>query len=888
MLAWLISLISVFPQITRAEEDAKFTPRIAVLSSLSDVGSSGPIRWWLAGFDAALQAELLENWDVVMLSRAGLSNIIFEQKLAIARGESDLPPQVPAADYLVFSILDSRSGELRMHVMKVGEEMELTPARVVHYGDFQKLGGPFAKQIAAELAKELKLKLLPKEKKPSAAPRDQDSPALKIALLNPLAARSVKEQGSQLGPLLRANLEIALATAPFPFELVERERVTTLMDELALGESGATDANGAAKFGRMVGADLILMPYVHPAPGDAVHVTVLAIDSTNGRIMAGRSWTSDALAPPPAAFFTALSNDAVTRRQATTRVWPGEAAMRHAEARFLGGLPDASLGLRASRAVRAELALGWASSALALSHDEVKLTRSLVGKLIYAALPYETSLEIKYHAELEDTKSYIDLKESGILAEIQQQARRIFAMPLAELLADADSNTTDLGRMVFFECSTGHPQAAVELVEKNTRAFDDLIRYTTLRGYYAKALVDLGRYQDCMDLLSRFASKHLDSRFYFTALDAMRALGDTRREFEYFRRTASARMKTFRLTDVARFLELSAKHGKPNSELLAYSYYTDSWTRDSPLIRGPLVSLRIAAGQKERAISDGQCAYLSYRIEKDEAGMKRMSAILKELDAEPLDSLPQPADFIRLAPGTRLDLIHDQGIPKKRAETLAQLIADLWDCEVHVIPFTLDITRVAGYRQISRSVDGRGLANALMTTTRSGDNLFQSIFLTSEKLHSGEEGKWADIFGSAAAFSAAQLTSSYYFDRQSNRGQRTVEDDLAIACSLPLPWVHLRDVAKNGGKGVEWFAPMPPDMFATSRNLTLDHRLPGVSPDTGRRLAEVPPEKWGRLAAEARSKALAYLESKPPQNAEYFLSIAQDIAKSPVTIIKPK
>lgn len=886
------ALIPLFAQISQAKEDSKITPRIAVLSSLSDVGASGPIRWWLAGFDAALQAELLENWDVVMLSRAGLSNIVFEQKLAIARGESDLPPQVPAADHLVFSILDSNRGELRMHVMKVGDEMKLTPARTFRYGDYRKLGGPFAKQVAGELAKQLRLEKLAKDgKPPEATQKDEGSPALKIALLNPLAARSVKEQGSQLAPLLRANLELALANAPFPYELVERERVSTLMDELALGESGAADANGAAKFGRMVGADLILMPYVHPAQGEAVHVTVLAIESTNGRIIAGRSWTADALAAPPEAFFTALSNEAVTRRQAAIRVWPGEESMRHAEARFLGGLPGASLGLRASRAVRAELALGWASSALALSHDDLELMRSLVGKLIYPAIPYQTALEIKYHAALDVTRIHNHLIESGVMAELQRQARHIFTMPLAELLADrellADGNTIDLGRMVQLEYCTGNPQAAVDLVEKNSRPFDELIRYTFVRKHYIRALVDLGRYEECQNILSRFSRTHLDSDFYFVGLDVLRALGDTENELNYFKDTARARMKTHRLTDLARFFELSLKHGNERWALLAYSFYTDSWLRDSELIREPLVRLRIAVGQKERAISDAQCAHLSYQLEKDEGGMNRIAAILTELGAKPLEALPPPADFIRLAPGTHLDLLHDQGIPKKRAETLALRIANLWGCEVHVIPFKLDATRVKSYRQISRSLHGRELANALMTVARPDGNAFQTIFLTSAKLHDGKEGKWADIFSAPAAWSAADLVSSYYFDRQSKPGDRSLEEDLVIACSLPLAWTQMSEAAKKGGEGVEWFTPMPPDMFAISRNLTLRHRMPGISPDTGRRLGEVSPEKWASLAAEARSKSLEYIKSKPQPDAEYFLSITQDIAKAPVTIVKP-
>ena len=866
----------------RAEDvakGAKPAPRIAVLPSLSESGSHGSARWWLAGFDAALQAELLKNWNVVMLSRAGLSNVVFEQKLALANGKSDLPPQVPAADHLVFSILDTQRRELRMHVMQVSDDMKLTPARIFQYNDFQDLGGSFAKSVAAELGKQLRLDPAEKsEAKPPAA----DTP-LKVALLNPIAARSVKASISQIAPVLRANLEIALAEAPFPVELVERERVDALMEELALGESGAAEANGAARFGTLAGADLILMPYIHPASGENIHVTVLAIESGHGRIVAGRSWTGGALEAPPETFLAALSTEAITRRAAAVPESPGGAAMRNAEAVFLTGLRNASMGLRLPAVVEAELCLTWADAALALSHDNRETMRDAAVGLLFYSIPFYNQLALKYHAPRERVADHIEDVESGIIGELRLQARRIFTMPLMDLTTDG--NTTDLARVMTLHLRTGDPQAALSFAENQARPLDELLTFFYFRACYAETLIELGRFRDCAALLHNVPYKDLRYGAFSLRLDAYRAVGDKRREFESLWFNAKD-MDDFRETDMARFFEIGPDFVTPDRVLTVYGRFAGAWRRDTPLIREPLVRLRIKAGQTEHAISDAQCAYLSYRLEDDKDGMQRMADILKDLKSALIEALPRAAEFIRLLPNTRFDLIHDRGVPAQRAAATARLLATQWGCEVHVIPLDLDITRLSTYRQLARSVDGSELADCLSYAARKDDPLLQTIVLTSAKLHTGTAGEGgADIFGQATHFGATEVISTYYFERQSRGNRRLVEEDLVIASSPEVVSMKLRNLA-NEKK--ERFVPMPPDMMATSIRLGLSHRLPGVSPDTGRLMAEVEPEEWKRAAIDARNKLSERLAGDPPPNAAEFRALAAKVSATPVTIIQPE
>src|SRR5678815_3524109 len=64
--------------------------RVAMLPSFSDFEFRSSMRKSLASFDARLQAELLAGWDSEVLSRAGLSAVVFEQKLRAAE-KADAP-----------------------------------------------------------------------------------------------------------------------------------------------------------------------------------------------------------------------------------------------------------------------------------------------------------------------------------------------------------------------------------------------------------------------------------------------------------------------------------------------------------------------------------------------------------------------------------------------------------------------------------------------------------------------------------------------------------------------------------------------------------------------------------------------------------------------------
>jgi len=96
----------IFALVLLAVSHGRAATRIAFLPSFSDFEKQSPMRAALPAFDARLQAELLTGWDSEVLSRAGLSAVVFEQKLRAAKSASASALRVLPAGFLVISVLD--------------------------------------------------------------------------------------------------------------------------------------------------------------------------------------------------------------------------------------------------------------------------------------------------------------------------------------------------------------------------------------------------------------------------------------------------------------------------------------------------------------------------------------------------------------------------------------------------------------------------------------------------------------------------------------------------------------------------------------------------------------------------------------------------------------
>lgn len=858
-------------------------PRIAVLPSFSDMEYQDDSRRWLSGFDAALQAELLSGWDTEILSRSGLSAVVFEQKLSAAKNAATAAPLVLPAETLVLSVLDVQRNELRLHATRVEAGMKPTAPKVFRYRDLQHLANGLPREAAEYLAQVAKLE----RREIAAQAKDADVPRTwSCALLDPVSSHRGDEAIGRLAPLFRAALEQALASGERAVTLVEREKITTLLDESTLAASGSLQTNAASNLGRLAGADLILTPFVHPVSADELRSTLFAIDVRSGRILAARSWTGKPLDEPPAGSFNSLLGEAFHAIASTANQTPDAPAQRHAEADFLTGLSESFLGLRQNRATDAELALTFSDAALALAHDDPPQMRKTVAKLLFQAIPGPSyPLEMELYPNSERIIALKELIESGRLAMLHEQGRRIFELPVIELLKDG--NDWDLRRLASYHLRRGEPEKAYARLTAEGRNHGSLAANQTLYERTAESLLAMGRYQECADFI------HQRGRFnsYTTTLmlDALHASGQHEREFNILWINRGNTLGRAGVDLMARFLNLATRHGDPAASLVAFSSFGNAWMKNDKLLRVPLVRLRIAAGQKDKAISDARCGWLASRNDNSPAIMKELSAILGELGAKPIDQLPAPAEFVRFPQGARIDLFHDQTIDTAFAASVAQKLADCWGCEVHVIAIPFDPSRLSIYDPLTQSIEGPDLVRGFLQLTQRPGPLLQTMVLTNHKLHSTQRNYTGNIYSSSSKKRSALVVSTYYFKHYKDQDPRPLEHITAIAAA-PLPGIErkLRMDADEQDPDDEPFQALPPDFMASNGQLHVAAVELGVSASTGALLRKPQPADWLEAAENFRLQDRELERDEPLEDTPYFSKLAAGISDVKPVIIQPK
>lgn len=126
--------------------------------------------------------------------------------------------------------------------------------------------------------------------------------------LVPFASVGDQAQQRSLGLVVSDALLTALAR-DHRLPMVERAALGKILDEQALGQSGALDDGQAAVVGKLAGARALVVGSVAGA-GDAFLVTVRALDIESGAVIDGSAATAEL----PQAELVALSADAVVLR----------------------------------------------------------------------------------------------------------------------------------------------------------------------------------------------------------------------------------------------------------------------------------------------------------------------------------------------------------------------------------------------------------------------------------------------------------------------------------------------------------------------------------------------------------------------------------------------
>lgn len=836
------------------------------------------MRTTLPAFDARVQAELLNGWDSELLSRAGLSAVVFEQKLRAA-GDASVPTlRVLPANFLVLSVLDQSKKQMRVSVNRVGMGMTLSNPKIFQAKSAKQFADDLPREVAEYVANAANLK--PRSKAPKISPTE--AKPLTCSLLEPISTGGAQADLSKISPLIRAVLEDVLANDATRATLVERTEAATLLEEKTLNATNGLDANAATNLGRLAKADLILIPFIHFKDSTKISTDLFAVDVATGRMLASRSWAGGLLdAPPAGAVKELLQVGLQAAGESTLRPIADDPAQRHAEATFMISLKEGWAGLRQRVATEAELSMRLGDASLALASDNPALMGKASAAFYQTATPGPLyPLQMEYDPDDSQLRQIRDLKKSGQLDLIYQQARRVFELPMTELAkTNGDSEIQALAQLWI---RLGDPKKGWAILNRNGDAAKQVIEKPSHYQAIIIALMNLGRYQECVDLLERRG--RWNSLCTTMILDAYHALGNKKREFELMCVNPKSSCKNERST--VRFLELGTDQGKAGPVIGLVIATGNGWVTSSPSVRTAMIRARVAAGQKDQAISDAQCALISATKAKDQTAHKEMTELLKAMGATPLTALPAAHDFLSIPSGYWIDLIHDQTVDPKYINEVATYVARFWGCAVHIRAIKIDVSSFASYRKLSQSLDASSFADTIARANLPTGNSLSTILLTQTKLISKMKNYQGDVYSlSRGSF---LLLSDHYFRKFKTADPRPLAQITAIAVAkLGSVSRTLRNHSKEQRLWEEVFSPPPPDLFTTNGNLNLAAIDLGVSTATGAMLKKISISELVSSIPELNRNALKNLPPPTAADQALILDINQQLSQVQPTIVTP-
>jgi hypothetical protein len=836
------------------------------------------MRAALPAFDARLQAELLNRWETEVLSRSGLSAVVFEQKLRAAENASAPTLRVLPSDFLVLSVLDQLQKELRVFVNPVGTGMALGSPKVFPI----KNPGEVANLLPGEVARHVAGVAGLVRRSPTIQKKNQEGKPLVCSLLEPVGAGGAQRDLSTISPLIRAVLEDVVGSDDTGATLVERTEMAKLIDEKTLAATNGLNTNVATDLGRIVKADLLLIPFIHFGNSGKISTDLFAVDVATGRMLACRSWSGALLDAPPSGIVKELLQEGLRLAgEFIARPVADDPALRHSEAGFIISLNESWDGLRQRVATEAELSIRLADASLALANDNPAIMRNAAVTFYREATPGALyPLQNEYDPTNRRLLEIRELKKSGQLGLIYNQARRVFELPMTELAKDNDEK--DLRYLGELWTRLGDAQKGWDILTRGGQPVDELVAKSPFYQSMMVTLMNLGRYQECIDLLDRRG--RWNSLCTSIMLDACRALNDTKREFSLMWRNPSSACKTDRMA--ARFLNLGREQGQADAVMGRVIATANSWVMSSLSVRMAMIQARISAGQKELAIADAQCTFIAATKEKDNATQKEIIGILAELGTKPIASLPAAHEFLTLPADCRIDLIHDQTVDPKYVSEVADHVARFWGCAVHIRAIRLDASQSSSYRKLSQSLEGNVFADTVARVAMPAGPKLGTVFLTQTKLVSKKQNYEGDIY--SVPIGSLLVLSDHYFRKFKASDPRPLPLITAIAAAnLGSVWKMLRLQSREERALELVFCPPPPDLFTSNGNLHLAAINLGVSPYTGALLRKISTSELLKSIPEIDNAYRQKAPSPIPADEAIILDLDKQISQASPIIITP-
>jgi hypothetical protein len=857
--------------------------RVAVLPSFSDHERIDEMRAPLATFDSRLMAELLTGWDVEVLTRGGLSAIVFEQKLRATTDAKALLSRVLPADVLVVSVYESQQKEMRIYTNILGNSPKIDAPKVFKVRDPKEMSEGLPSAVAKHLATLLRL---PAYQSPEQKSGPEGAKKIVCALLEPMNAGGLQLKGSENPQLMRAALEQQLVSdKQHGIELVDRAHTEAILHEATLvGTTACWNANAAAQLGRLLKSDIMLVPYVSFRDEKSMHTDLFAVDSLSGRALACAAWTGPPLDGPPEKtmqrFLRATRAAALAQ---TVEELTDDPQKRHAEAQFMIALKAEMKGLLEQRATELQRNTRLADAAFSLGGEDLSILRKVAEEYLGGAVPrllHDKTEEFEPNDY--SVKVYRQMREAGQIEPLIAEARRVFELPLLELARFG--TVDDKWSYAWLLLNTGRAEQALTLLTAGSPSLLQLGPNAVHYEQIAQALFALHRYKECLNVIN--TKKTFSRKATYFLLDSYRAIGDEKRELSAL--MANTKLIGTSPDRIARLINLCVKTGRP-AEAVNYCLNTKTVSfLNEPPVRLPLIKALDAAGLKDLAISSAQCELMMTLRERDKQRELEVRAVLQDLGAEPLKGLRPASDYVTWPSDSFFQLWHDETIDHKLALEVAEKTAAFWGCPVKVSALKLEATKLSFYHPVAKSWKGQNFADFLLRANKKSSEAVTTLFLTDRKLYWDNNG----YRGIMCCYNSGnvQIITNQFLDHDHGHDKRPIAlKDTIVACRSWCIRKRLQETSRKSNDERSWFIPFKPDTLAWCGAEDIIGLDLGVSPQTGALLRSITGAGFAsfskNFAEETRSKLIASSSAFP--DAALAADLAAQLAANPPIVVKP-
>ena len=822
------------------------TKYVAVIPPLIESAWSADERQTAADFQNALQAELYKGYDLQIVSRSQLSTIAFENKARLLKNPELRKFNVIPCQNIVLSVY--RAKEKSVSIFAIENKKNTKPGKAIEIsvkGRKDVLSS--AKKAADLLAK--RLKISPRKAKVITAIGKKGK--LVAVAINSSTKDSLTSEFAPQMEYLADQLTICLQEAADQgndLQLIDRKHLADVMAELKISEADITTELSPVD---IQGADLILQPVVF-SDGSKLHNVISAIDPQTSVILNMADVDPDALDVKAVQKFIA---DSISYKSKNTISDEGSLRLRDLESQFYANQLANLLGLRMSEEGKRALKFELAQASVGLCADDLVRTQKALGRVISkvsgSSLPESYKEEYKRHLFLavEELENVFNLQSTFVQSK--------------------------------FWATLGDEAKSLECVTRDEAAGYRAKLYES----EARALYNLKRYQECVDLV--LARKRFSTYTMFLVTDSYKNLGQFEKEQELLYRNIKSAGKS--ISRLFRVLTLTRKYKGPEKAIYFWAHFAHKWARLHPKVLMELAECYIDTGEKEFAADIYQS--ILWRAKTDNKQLNEAKPFIESAKS----SLKQmgiseksyreitPASVLNLDKSTSVEVITDDSIPLVDVQKACQEFSDFWGLEIHIYYNTINFTESDSYDPVRKTLDIKPVTMALNhhSEMKSATSV-QRYFLTRKQLISiRKNGYRGSVFSSYGMNYG--LYTTHYINKFKGYDKRPLEHITAIM--MGGVDVIRRASEQNGDRHV---LRIPPYIFSNNSNLSFhEHRLT-ISHEAASLLKNLSLERLITKATELRELDRKRARENPLTDTKFIQNASQQYLSAKPLIISPK